>query len=76
MGSLPRLKIKTDLHYRKGPTWKGCGQCLNHTRKTINGIGEANLNREESRCVLIGLNESRRYRINTDYICDRWEGKP
>lgn len=74
MGSLPRLKVKTELNYRKGPTWKGCSQCNFAYHFKVRGIGDKDLNRIELRCKLIGEGESRRYRILPDHICDRFDG--
>ena len=73
MGSLPRLKIKNDLNYRKGPTTGGCSNCNHSYEKIIQGIGQESLNRDEWRCRVIGDSESRRYRIHPDFICDRFE---
>jgi len=70
MGST-RSKVKTELNYRKGPTWKNCGDCNHFIRKfQVCGIGGVHL-RTEGRCKIIGLDSSVKYRIRPDHICDR-----
>lgn len=64
MGSA-RLKIKIELNYRKGPTWKNCGDC-NHFVNEYEVPGCPG-----PRCKIIGLNHSAKYRIRPDHICDR-----
>jgi hypothetical protein len=64
MGALPKLKVKVELNYRKGPTRGGCDHC-NHLRKLETEKGP------EFRCTEIGLSLSRRYRIRVGMICDR-----
>lgn len=76
MGSV-RLKKKTELNYRKGPTHKNCGDC-NHFVKDfeVHGIAAFGSDpsavlRVEPRCKIIGLGNSVKYRIREDHICDR-----
>jgi len=59
MGSLPRLKLKTQYNYRKGSTNESnnCKYCLSFIR-------------DKGRCMIIGLGEGRRYNIREDYTCD------
>lgn len=64
-----RLKLKDELNYKKGPTSGGCSQCNHYIRnfkvRSMNGefLGI------EPRCKVMGLENSRRYRINPDNIC-------
>jgi hypothetical protein len=69
MGSLRRLKIKNDLHYRKGSTneSENCRYCVNYIPEfTIPGDPP----RTESRCWIIGAEPGIRYRVRLDYRCD------
>lgn len=64
MGSLPRLKIKDEIHYRKGSTdeSQNCRNCKSYLSNYEYG----------PRCAIIGIAESvRRYRVRPDYRCDR-----
>lgn len=73
MGALPRLKKKDELHYRKGSTneSKNCRFCVNIVKGfEVKGIGGPGAIALENRCKIMGLNASRRYRINTDFTCD------
>lgn len=66
-----RLKIKNDLNYRKGYTWKACGYCDYY----INSFEIARNNEciiAEPRCKIIGLNPGRLYRINPGNVCDKY----
>ena len=70
MGSLPRLKKKDELHYRKGSTSDGlnCAYCQNF-------VNFEEFNKEVvlslyGRCTLLGVKESVRYRVRKDYKCD------
>jgi len=68
MGSMPRLKIKTELNYRKGSTneSENCRYCVNFIKDfTIPGKPQA-----ESRCWIIGAEPGIRYRVRDDYRCD------
>lgn len=67
MGSLPKLKIKDELRYRKGSTCEtmNCKYCLHLTSIDIPGKGQ------EPRCKIIGVRESIRYRIRDDFRCDQ-----
>lgn len=72
MGSPKRLKIKDDLNYRKGGTGAHCSQCNNYTVVEIfsNGTDHS----REPRCMLMGIWErSKQYRINPNFICDRYD---
>ncbi len=72
MGALPRLKIKDDLHYRKGSTNESlnCRFCVNKVffKKTEIAPGRYNI---DYRCKVIGVTGGIRYRINRDYTCDK-----
>lgn len=73
MGSPKRLKIKDDLNYRKGSTAHYCSHCNNYTEVEIFGCGGNPLGKQP-RCKLIGVDKnSRRYRINPNHICDRYD---
>lgn len=65
------LKIKRELNYRRGHTWKNCGGCDNfvalHMVRTCSGLPL----REEPRCRVIGLENGRMYRVNANNVCDR-----
>lgn len=69
MGSLPRLKAKDRLRYRKGSTneSKNCRHCKNF-------VDFKELNEEVAplygRCKIMGVKESVRYRVRKDYTCD------
>jgi hypothetical protein len=75
MGSLPRLKIKDEIRYRKGSTNESVNcQACEHYRKAwyrfVNNPAGPDI--IEDRCEVIGLNhESRRYRVRPDNTCDR-----
>lgn len=59
MGSLPRLKKKTELRYRKGHQCDALNcKCCTHFVGTLD------------RCEVMGLQESRRYRVRADFTCD------
>lgn len=76
MGSV-RLKIKTELNYRKGPTWKSCGDCNHFIRDfevhgiAVFGSDKGQVLRIEPRCKIMGLGNSIKYRVRPDHICDR-----
>jgi LSD1 subclass zinc finger protein len=67
MGTL-RLKIKTELNYRRGSTHKYCSICDNYTSMHFKGIGE------QPRCRIIGIKPGRMYRIHPHNICDSFDG--
>lgn len=69
MGALPRLKKKTDLNYRVGSTNESmnCRFCMYYIRTLLCR------NKIEPRCMIMGLNESVRYRVREDYRCDAQE---
>ena len=69
MGSMPKLKIKTELNYRKGSTneSENCRYCVHYIPEyTIPGDPP----RTESRCWIIGAEPGIRYRVRCDYKCD------
>jgi hypothetical protein len=73
MGSMPRLRIKTDLNYHAARASETrCSECKNLCKEEIFGIGHASLG-FQYRCKLVGFNSSVRYRINPKYTCDSWE---
>lgn len=68
MGALPRLKIKTELNYRKGSTneSENCRYCIHFIPEfTIPGDPP----KTESRCWIIGAEPGIRYRVRGDYKC-------
>lgn len=69
MGSLPRLKIKDELNYRKGSTadHMNCRYCLHLTEIDIPGRGS------QLRCKIMGIHQSIRYRVREDHRCDAHE---
>jgi hypothetical protein len=72
MGALPRLKKKVELHYRKGSTDDGlnCRYCTSYVPDfQVTGIGGVKLD-VEPRCKIIGLENSRRYRVRPDQTCN------
>jgi hypothetical protein len=73
MGSMPRLKIKDEIRYRKGSTndSKNCKACGNFKKDFYEFHRPVGLILTESRCALIGMREGRRYRVREDYTCDR-----
>ena len=76
MGSMPRLKIKDELHYRPGSTneSENCRYCKNYF-KSLNMRNESGTAIEEKcgRCKLIGFNSGARYKVRPDYKCDAQE---
>ena len=72
MGSPPRLKQKTQYHYRSGSTnesqnYRYC-QHVVPDHKTV-GIGGTIL-ALEPRCKIFGLSSGRRYRVRLDHTCN------
>jgi len=67
------LKIKEELHYRRGYTHAHCSDCNHYVqtfkRESFNG---ADLG-EEPRCRVIGLQLGRMYRIHPKNICDQFD---
>lgn len=67
-----RLKIKDDLNYRRGYTWKQCSYCDYYA----SGFGIVSANHAETinepRCKIIGLKPGRQYRINPGNVCDKY----
>jgi hypothetical protein len=80
MGTLPRLKKKDELRYRKGSTNESinCRYCVNFVKEyEAKGIGGVVL-RVEGRCQIMGVDHSSiRYRIRRDFTCDahKYNGK-
>lgn len=69
MGSMPRLKIKDEIRYRKGSTCDAanCERCVHFT-----SLGTSLLVPSQSKglCKIIGLRDLARYRVRADYRCD------
>lgn len=61
MGSMPRLKIKDEVRYRKGSTSNSLN-CVSCSHFDSAGA---------MRCRVIGLRAGARYRVRPDYRCDR-----
>lgn len=78
MGSMPRLKIKDDIRYRKGSTndANNCECCLNFTNMDPECAVPS---RAYGSCRLIiehcpvCVRFNRRTRVRSDYTCDRQE---
>lgn len=74
MGSMPKLKKKDELRYHKGSTNESvnCRYCKNfRAHYPIFGIGgDGTPIRIESRCEMMGIKESIRYRVRADYTCN------
>lgn len=68
MGAQPRLKIKTELNYRKGSTNESgnCRYCIHF----VPYPEKSSPVRREGRCKIMGVIENIRYRIWSDYRCD------
>lgn len=74
MGSLPRLKIKDEIHYRKGSTNESnnCRACAGFVKDYLSILFSTSVGRQiECRCKIIGLKEGARYRVREDHTCDR-----
>ena len=75
MGAQPKLKIKEELHYRKGSTCESmnCRYCEHFVKNfPVYGIGKTGKElRIEGRCKIIGLKEGVRYRVREDCRCDK-----
>jgi hypothetical protein len=67
MGAMPRLKIKDELHYRKGSANES-ENCL-HCEQYISEKGNPLVS--EPRCRLIGVQLTARYRVRPDFKCDK-----
>lgn len=72
MGSMPRLKIKDEIRYRKGSTneARNCVYCKNFT---LADPATPVPSSAYGTCGLIGRRETVRYRVRGDYCCDRQE---
>jgi len=72
MGAQPRLKIKTELNYRKGSTneSENCRYCVNFIPEFPICGTDGMILRVESRCRVFGKKEGRSYRVRPDYRCD------
>lgn len=70
---VPRLKIKNELRYRPGPTSGGCSDCDHYVARFQVRKTDATPLAIEPRCRLIGMGNSRRYRINPGHICDHFD---
>jgi hypothetical protein len=70
MGSLPRLKIKDEIRYRKGSTneSQNCRYCLNFINLDPSSPVQFNA---RGMCRIIGERDLVRYRVRGDYTCDR-----
>lgn len=71
-------KIKEQLHYRKSTTaaegsrYRRCKFCTHKTVMEIRGIGGQAMG-HGFRCAPVGLENSNKYAIADDHVCDRWE---
>ena len=67
------LKIKEELHYRRGYTHASCSECDHYDEKfKLTGISGADLG-EEPRCRIIDLKPGRMYRVHPGSICDKYD---
>lgn len=67
------LKIKEQLHYRRGYTHASCSECDHYVEKfKLTGIGGADLG-EEPRCRVLGLKPGRMFRVHPRSICDKYD---
>lgn len=71
-------KIKEQLHYRKSTTaaegsrFKRCKFCKHKQVMEIRGIGGNPIGHGQ-RCAVLGLENSNRYAIADDHVCNAWE---
>jgi hypothetical protein len=72
MESLPRLKKKDELRYRKGSTNKSfnCVTCLHFVKYEEPPRSPEVVLSLYGLCKLFGVKESIRYRVRKDYMCD------
>ncbi|QQG66346.1 hypothetical protein [Desulfobulbus oligotrophicus] len=70
MMSIRRLKIKDELHYRRGYTHASCGGCDHYVPDSLCADGEL---WDAPRCRIIGVKRGRLFRINDNNICDRYD---
>ena len=70
---VPRLKKKGELNYRVGRPRCWCSDCQSFVSHfLVRGVDGAAL-RVEDRCKVIGLKNSRRYKISAMYCCDAFK---
>lgn len=63
------LKRKVEVNYRKASTrWERCKYCARREWTEIDLIG--GVVRHDWRCEVVGLENSRRYGIADDHVCD------
>lgn len=68
-----RLSIKTKLNYRRGGERNHCGGCDHYVPNyVVMGIGGKAL-KTDSRCRVIGLENSHSYRVDYHAVCDRYD---
>ena len=71
-------KSKQINHYRKsitaaeGSRFKRCKYCRHKQVMELKGISGKAIGHGH-RCVIIGLEMSRRYVVEDDHVCDGWE---
>ena len=68
-----RLKIKDDLHYKRGGESASCSGCNNYVGRFRRHVIGGEFIGEEPRCLVMGLKHSIKYRINPNNICDLWD---
>ncbi|KJR98768.1 MAG: hypothetical protein VR65_19900 [Desulfobulbaceae bacterium BRH_c16a] len=67
------LKIKEQLHYKRGYTDRCCSDCNHYVESfKLTGINGEDLG-HGPRCGIIGLKPGRMYRINPKNICDKFD---
>lgn len=71
--ALPMLKRKAKLNYRRGYTHSNCGECDHFRPNTeLVGIGGVTLP-PAPRCMVIGLEPGKMYRVHQRNVCDRFD---
>ena len=65
--------LKKKLNYRNGYASRHCSVCDNFAAIKITGLGGADLGKQP-RCNIIGHDAGKIYRINSEYICDAFDG--
>ena len=72
------LKKKEELNYRKaiikaeGSRFRRCKFCKHKQVMEIRGIGGNSIGHGQ-RCAVLGLENSNRYAIADDHVCNAWE---
>ena len=70
---VPSLKIKRELNYRRGYQHAHCSDCNYYFSQFEVRSCNGNPLGKEPRCRKIGLENSRRYRVHPNNICDKFD---